>query len=140
MKPRITVITLAVDQLERSLAFYRDGLDLPTDGIVGTEFEDGAVAFFTLGDGLLLALYPRESLANQARVALTAPSPSDLTLGHNVTSRQEVDDVMEQARAAGAIITDPARNRFFGGYSGHFQDPDGHLWEIVWNPDFLIED
>jgi catechol 2,3-dioxygenase-like lactoylglutathione lyase family enzyme len=140
MKPRIKVITLGVDDLERSLAFYRDGMGLPTEGIVGTEFEHGAVAFFTMSDGLMLALYPREFLAKEARVAVTAPSPSDLTVGHNVNSRQEVDEVMEQARTAGATITDPARDRFWGGYSGHFQDPDGHLWEIVWNPDIPIED
>jgi catechol 2,3-dioxygenase-like lactoylglutathione lyase family enzyme len=140
MKPRIKVLTLGVDDLERSLAFYRDGMGLPTKGIIGTEFEHEAVAFFDLSGGLILALYPRESLAKEAQVAVTPPSPSDLTVGHNVSSRQEVDDVLEQARAAGATITYPAKDRFWGGYSGHFQDPDGHLWEIVWNPDLPLED
>ena len=135
MKPYITVITLGVDDLERSLAFYRDGLGLPTEGIVGTEFEHGAVVFFTMDDGLILALFSRENLAMDAQVARTPPSPSDISIGQNVGSRQEVDKILEQAKAAGATITSPARDRFWGGYSGYFQDPDGHLWEIVWNPD-----
>ena len=140
MKPRVTVITLGVDDLERSLTFYRDGLGLPTEGIIGTEFENGAVAFITLESGVTLALWPRTSLAQEARVPLTSPSPSELTLGHNVGSRERVDEVMAEAAAAGATITDPARDRAWGGYSGHFQDPDGHLWEIAWNPAWDIED
>ncbi|PAD62497.1 glyoxalase [Bacillus siamensis] len=134
MKPRVTVITLGVDHLERSLRFYRDGLGLPTEGIVGKEFEHGAVAFFDLQTGLKLALWNRKDIAHETNVALTAPSPAEFTLGHNVTSKAEVDKVMEQAKQAGATITDPAHDTFWGGYSGHFQDPDGHLWEIVWNP------
>jgi hypothetical protein len=140
MKPRVTVITLGVDDLERSLAFYRDGLSLPTEGIVGTEFENGAVVFITLEGGVSLALWPRASLAQEARVPVTASSPSDFTLGHNVGSRERVDAVMTEAAAAGATITDPARDRAWGGYSGHFQDLDGHLWEIAWNPAWDIED
>jgi uncharacterized protein len=140
MKPRVTVITLGVDDLERSLAFYRDGLGLPTEGIVGTEFENGAVVFITLEGGVSLALWPRASLAQEARVPITASSPSELTLGHNVGSRERVDALMAEAAAAGATITDPARDRAWGGYSGHFQDPDGHLWEIAWNPAWDIED
>ena len=138
MHPHITVITLGVDDLERSLAFYRDGLGLPSEGIIGTEFENGAVAFFPLSGGLMLALFPREFLAKEAQVTLTPPSPSELTIGHNVASREEVDAVLEHARQAGATIPDPARYRSWGGYSGHFQDPDGHLWEVVWNPDLPI--
>jgi len=140
MQPRITLITLGVDDLERSLAFYRDGLGLPTRGIVGTEFEDGAVVFVEMGGGLILALYPRRSLAKEANVPVTPPSPSDLALGHNVRSKDEVDAVMAQAAAAGARITDPARTRFWGGYGGHFQDPDGHLWEVAWNPAWEVKD
>ena len=136
MKPRVTVITLGVDDLERSLAFYRDGLSLPTEGIVGTEFENGAVVFITLEGGVSLALWPRASLAQEARVPVTASSPSDFTLGHNVELPEAVDAVMEQARRAGAVIVKEARSTFWGGYSGYFQDPDGHLWEVVWNPDF----
>jgi catechol 2,3-dioxygenase-like lactoylglutathione lyase family enzyme len=138
MKPRITVLTLGVDDLERSLAFYRDGLDLPTEGIIGTEFEHGAVVFIPMGGHLLLALYPRQSLAAGARVPISPPSPSDMTVGHNVGSRDEVDSVLAQAEAAGALITDTAKERAWGGYSGHFQDPDGHLWEVVWNPGLRV--
>lgn len=134
MKPSIKVITLGVNDLERSLAFYRDGLGLATEGIIGTEFEEGAVAFFHMNDSLVLALYPRPALANQAKVPVSPPSPSEFALGHNVRSRDEVDAVMREAENAGAHITDPARDRFWGGYAGHFQDPDGHLWEIAWNP------
>ncbi|CAI6087077.1 VOC family protein [Cohnella sp. JJ-181] len=134
MKPRITVLTLGVDDLERSLAFYRDGLGLPTEGIVGTEFEHGAVAFFDLQAGLRLAIWRRRDLAHEAKVAQAPPSPTEMTIGHNVGSKEEVDRVMEQARLAGATVTDPAHDTFWGGYSGHFMDPDGHLWEVVWNP------
>jgi catechol 2,3-dioxygenase-like lactoylglutathione lyase family enzyme len=134
MKPRIKVITLGVSDLNRSLIFYRDGMGLPTQGIVGTEFEDGAVAFFEMDEGLILALYPRSSLAKDAHIPVSPTSPSDFSIGHNVGSKQEVDAIMQQAEQAGAKITDPARDRFWGGYSGYFQDLDGHLWEIVWNP------
>jgi catechol 2,3-dioxygenase-like lactoylglutathione lyase family enzyme len=134
MKPRITVVTIGVDDLERSVRFYRDGLGLQTKGIVGTEFEHGAVAFFDLERGLKLALWPRESLAHDSRLAQAQPSATEFSLGHNVSSRDEVDTVMEQARIAGAVIVKPAQPTFFGGYAGYFQDPDGHLWEIAWNP------
>lgn len=134
MEPRITVLTLGVDDLKRSLAFYRDGLGLPTEGIIGTEFEGGDVVFFNLNPQLILALYPRKSIARDTTLPVTPPSPTDFTVGHNVTSVEEVDRLIEQARKAGATIPDPPRDRAWGGYSGHFQDPDGHLWEIVWNP------
>ena len=134
MKPRISVITLGVDDLERSLQFYRDGLGLPTQGIVGTEFEHGAVAFFDLQSGLKLAIWQRKDIAYEAKVPLAPASSTEFTIGHNVGSKEEVDQIMEHAKKAGATITDPAHNTFWGGYSGHFMDPDGHLWEIVWNP------
>lgn len=140
MKSRIKVITLGVDDLERSLAFYRDGLGLPTEGIIGTEFEDGAVVFFHMNDDLILATYPRPALAKDANVTVGPPSPSELSIGHIVRSREEVDAVMQQATDAGAHVTDPARDRFWGGYSGYFQDPDGHLWEIAWNPAWEVRD
>ncbi len=140
MKPRINVITLGVNDLERSLAFYRDGLELPTKGIIGTEFEDGAVVFFNVNEDLILALYPRAALAKDARVPVTPPSPSEFTIGHLVRSKKEVDAIMQQAEKAGAHVTDPARDRFWGGYSGYFQDLDGHLWEIVWNPAVEVKD
>lgn len=136
MKPRITVITLGVDDLDRSLAFYRDGLGLPTDGIIGREFEHGAVAFFDLHAGLKLALWGRRDLSHDSGIALSAPSPTEMSIGHNVGSREEVNVVMEQARDAGARIAKPAGPTFWGGYAGYFQDPDGHLWEVVWNPQF----
>jgi uncharacterized protein len=138
MKPRIKVLTLGVSDLERSLAFYRDGLGLPTEGIVGQEFEDGAVAFFHLNDDLLLALYPTVSLAKDAKVEATQARLGAVSIGHIVKSREEVDAVMEQAEQAGAVVTDPARGRFWGGYSGYFHDPDGHLWEIAWNPQWSV--
>lgn len=140
MKPRLNVITLAVADLKRSLAFYRDGLGLETKGIVGTEFEDGAVVFFDMNPGLILALYPREALAKDGKVPVTPPSSSEFSLGHNVKSTAEVDAIMRAAAKAGAVITDPAHKRFWGGYSGYFKDPDGHLWEIAWNPAFKIDD
>jgi catechol 2,3-dioxygenase-like lactoylglutathione lyase family enzyme len=134
MKPRITVITLGVEDLERAVAFYRDGLGWPTDGIVGREFEHGAVAFFDLQPGLRLALWPRASIAHDSGAAQGVPNPTEMTLGHNVSSRVEVDAVMERARAAGAKLVKPAHETFWGGYAGYFLDPDGHLWEAVWNP------
>jgi catechol 2,3-dioxygenase-like lactoylglutathione lyase family enzyme len=140
MKPRIKVITLAVSDLERSLAFYRDGMGLPTKGIVGTEFEDGAVVFFEMNDDLILALYPKAALAKDAKIPVTPPSPAEFSVGHIVKSKKDVDAVMEQAEKAGARITDPARDRFWGGYSGFFQDLDGHLWEIAWNPSWKVSD
>jgi len=140
MKPRIKVITLGVSDLEKSLAFYRDGLGLPTKGIVGTEFEDGAAVFFNMNDDLILALYPKAALAKDARISMSPPSPTDLSIGHIVGSKAEVDAIMKQAEKAGAKITDSARDRFWGGYSGYFQDPDGHLWEIAWNPAWEVKE
>jgi catechol 2,3-dioxygenase-like lactoylglutathione lyase family enzyme len=140
MKPRINVITLGVGDLERALAFYRDGLGLPTQGIVGTEFEDGAVIFFNMNEDLILALYPRSALAKDAGVTVGPPSPAEFSIGHMVKSKRDVDALMEQAERAGAKITDPARDRFWGGYSGYFQDLDGHLWEIAWNPAWEVRE
>ena len=140
MQPRITVLSLGVDDLERSLAFYRDGLGLPTKGIVGQEFEYGAVVFFPLQAGLMLALWPRTSIARDAGIPLQAPSATELTIGHNVGSRAEVDGVMEQASRAGAHIVKAAGETFWGGYAGYFQDPDGHLWEVVHNPAWPLPD
>jgi len=140
MKPRVTVITIGVDNLERSLAFYRDGLGFPSPGILGKEFEHGAVVFLELQPGLKLALWPRASIAHDTGLALGAPSATELTLGHNVASRKEVDTVMEHARTAGATIVKPAHDTFWGGYGGYFQDPDRHLWEIVWNPHWKIDE
>jgi catechol 2,3-dioxygenase-like lactoylglutathione lyase family enzyme len=140
VKPRIKVITLGVRDLEKSLTFYRDGLGLPTEGIIGTEFEDGAVVFFNMNDDLILALYPRTALAKDAKVPENPPSPSGVSIGHIVGSKEEVDAIIQQAEKAGAHITDPAHDRFWGGYSGYFQDLDGHLWEIAWNPEWGVNE
>lgn len=134
MEARITVLTLGVEDLETSLAFYRDGLGFPSDGIIGTEFEHGAVAFFKLQPGLQLAIWKRRDIAHDAKLQLSPPSPTNMAIGHNVGSKQEVDGVLKRAHNAGANITVPGHDTFWGGYSGYFQDPDGHLWEIVWNP------
>ncbi|ANY15221.1 VOC family protein [Bordetella pseudohinzii] len=136
MKPQITVITLGVEDLEASLRFYRDGLGLPTDGIIGAEFEYGAVVFLDLQPGLRLALWPRASLAHDTGLAAAPFNPTQMTLGHNVNAKAEVDRIITQAGAAGATIVKAPHDTFWGGYSGYFQDPDGHLWEIVWNPEW----
>lgn len=137
MKPRITLITLGVDDLERSVRFYQEGLGLATEGIVGKEFEYGAVAFFDLQGGLRLALWPRTSLSRDSGLPVGAPSATEFCLAHNVASKAEVDLLMTQARAAGAVIVKPAQETFWGGYAGYFQDPDQHLWEVAWNPQML---
>ena len=140
MNAKIFFITLAVDDLDRSLAFYRDGLGWPTDGIVGQEFHDevtgadGTIAIFTLDGGLLLTLYKRTNLAKDASLPAGPPSSTEFSLGIPAKSRQEVDQLLAQAHAAGATLTAPAHMRPFGVYSGYFTDPDGHLFEIAWNP------
>jgi catechol 2,3-dioxygenase-like lactoylglutathione lyase family enzyme len=139
MQPRITLITLGVDDVERAVRFYRDGLGLKTDGIVGTEFAYGAVVFFALQAGLKLALWPRTSIAHDTGLPLASPSPTEFTLGHNVASKGDVDAVMAQATRAGAVAVQPAHDTFWGGYAGYFQDPDGHLWEVAWNPQWVVE-
>jgi uncharacterized protein len=140
MKSRIKVLTLAVRDLERSLAFYRDGMGLPTNGIIGQQFEDGAVVFFNINEDLILALYPATSLAKDANITATQARLGAVSMGHIVRSREEVDAVMKQAEQAGAMVTDPPHDRFWGGYSGYFHDPDGHLWEIAWNPQWSVPD
>ncbi|CAL61232.1 Conserved hypothetical protein, putative lactoylglutathione lyase [Herminiimonas arsenicoxydans] len=140
MQPRISVITLGVDDLEKSLQFYRDGLGLQTQGIIGKEFEYGAVVFFDLQAGLKLALWPRKSMTHDSGIAVAPVSATEFTIGHNVSSKDEVDAVMLQAQDAGAIIVKQAQTTFWGGYAGYFQDPDRHLWEVVWNPAWAAPD
>lgn len=140
MKPRISVITLGVDDLNAALEFYRDGLGLPTKGIMGTEFEHGAVAFFDLQNGVKFALYARDDLAWDAGIPKSKPSPTEFSLGHTVRTQDEVDEVMRRAIGAGARLVKPAQKTFWGGYAGYFQDPDGHLWEVVFNPAFLPDE
>ena len=140
MKPRIQILTLAVADLDRALAFYRDGLGLPTKGITGQQFEDGAVAFFHLEHGLILALWPSASLSRDAGVAASEARLGAVSIGHLVKSREAVDAVIAQAADAGAVVTRTPRDTFWGGYSGYFHDPDGHLWEIAWNPEIEVAD
>jgi uncharacterized protein len=139
MQPHITVLTIGVDDLARAVAFYRDGLGFPTKGIVGTEFEHGAVAFFELG-GLNLAVWERRNLAHDCGLPQSARSPTEFSIGHNVRSEREVDATMAQAEKAGAKIVKPPQRTFYGGYAGYFQDPDDHLWEVVFNPAIMPPD
>jgi hypothetical protein len=140
MKPQIGIVTLGVNDLDRSLVFYRDGLGLPTKGITGDQFKGddahpaGAVVMFHMKDGLILALYPRSELAKDARHTIGVPSSTEFSLGYIAAERDEVDQILDQARAAGATITDAAHDRPWGIYSGYFEDPDGHLWEVIWSP------
>lgn len=127
MKPHISMITLGVFDLARSTAFYRDGLGLPTEG----DFE--GVAFFKLR-GTWLSLFPRDELQKDAGMSTHADGISAFTLAHNVASKEEVQDVLNQAQAAGAQILKPAQDAFWGGYHGFFADLDGFVWEIAWNP------
>ena len=140
MKPHISVLTLAVADLNQSLAFYRDGLGLPTKGIVGQEFEHGKVAFFELSGGLTLAIWSQDDIAHDTGLTKTPISSTSMTIGHNVTHKDEVDEIMDAAACAGAAIIKAAQDTFYGGYAGYFRDPDGHLWEIVWNPHRLPAD
>ena len=137
---RIHAVTLGVDDLERALVFYRDGLGLASEGITGTEFSGderqpaGAVVMFTLDHGLILSLYPRSELAKDAGVDPSQTSGSGISIGHFVDSRSEVDRVLELAARAGASVPGSAHERPWGIYSGYFSDPDGHLWEIIHFP------
>lgn len=136
MKPRVDVITLAVADLETALAFYRE-LGLESDGIVATDVRDertganGAIALFRLEGGQLLNLYPRTDLAKDAALPEGPPRSGEFSLAQLVRSRDDVDELLEQAEAAGATVT-PAHDRPWGIYSGYFRDPDGHLWEVIW--------
>lgn len=140
MKPRISVLTLAVSDLENALSFYRDGLGLPTEGIVGREFEHGAVAFFDLSDGLKLAIWAQDDLVHDTGLPKTPICTTAVSIGHNVLRREDVDAIMRKAMSAGAKLVKEPQDTFYGGYAGYFTDPDGHLWEIVWNPAMLPAD
>lgn len=139
MQARISVINLGVRDLEKSLQFYREGLGLHCEGITGQEFEHGAVAFIELQSGLKLALWPQSSIQQDTGLELTPMCATQMTLGQNVYSPLEVDQVMAQAAHAGARIIKPAQATFYGGYAGYFQDPDGHVWEIVFNPSLELD-
>ena len=140
MEPHIDVITLAVGDLDRSLAFYRDGLGLATSGVTGTAFAAdetnaaGAIVMFHLRGGLVLALYPRSELAKDADIPFGPPKTGEFSIGQLVESRADVDALLAEAEQAGATLPGQPRDRPWGIYSGYFRDPDGHLWEIIWNP------
>ncbi len=134
MEPRISIITLGVTDLPRSIEFYRNGLGLP----IRHEEDTESIAFFELR-GTWLSLYPRAALADDVGVPTEGSGFSGVTLAHNVRTREEVDAVLAEAVAAGATLVKPAQDVFWGGYSGYFTDPDGHLWEVAWNPYFPIE-
>jgi len=132
MEPRISIITLGVSDLARSVQFYQDGLGLPLRQ--GGE----GIAFFET-KGTWLALYPREALAADAAVPVDGTGFPGFTLAHNVRSREEVDASLKEAQSAGADVIKLAQDTSWGGYSGYFADPDGYLWEVAWNPFFWIE-
>ncbi|RUO78917.1 glyoxalase [Idiomarina tyrosinivorans] len=133
MDAKISVITLAVADLARALTFYRDGLGLKTEGIVGEKYDNGACAFFHLAGGLVLALWPAKSMAAELDIEVSTHG-SAVMIAHNVDSHAEVDRVMAQARAAGAQWLKAPSELFWGGYGGYFRDLDGHVWEVVYNP------
>ena|SRR5579872_756797 len=136
MDPRISIVTLGVKDLETSLRFYRDGMGFPTT----KKTEDGIIFFQT--QGVCLALYPYEKLGGDVSEKFAGPRSkfTGITLAHNVRTRVEVDQVLEQARRAGATIEKPAQDTSWGGYSGYFSDPDGYLWEAAWGAFDFRED
>lgn len=143
MPAAVSFITLTVASLERAVNFYRDGLGWQTEGIIGTEYENGAVAFFPLPNGQVLALWPRESLLKDlqlkdSQVEAQAATNAGFMLAHNLTSCAEVDAFMQLAKDAGATVIKTPGRTAWGGYAGCFQDPDKHLWEVVWNPKFSL--
>jgi hypothetical protein len=140
MKQRINFLTLGVNDLGKSLQFLRDGFGWKTQGIIGTEFERGAVVIFDLSGGMMLSLYQRENLAWDSGLEQQPKSATEFSIGHLVNSEEEADMIMKQAEKAEATIIKPAQKTFWGGYGGYFKDIDGHLWEIAYNPAFEIED
>lgn len=131
MQPRISMITLGVHDLARSARFYEEGLGLPRMPL------EADVAFFTL-NGTWLGLYGRDAFEHDAQVTFAPDGFAPVALAHNVSSREEADRLMEQALRAGARLVKPLQSADWGGYSGYFADPDGHLWEIAWNPHMQV--
>lgn len=129
MQPNISLITLGVSDLARSTTFYRDGLGFPTEG----DFE--GVTFFKLR-GTWLSLFPRDELTKDAGLSDAGQGFGGFTLSHNVSSKDEVDEVLKKAQAAGAKLLKPAQEAFWGGYHSFFADLDGFVWEVAWNPHF----
>lgn len=134
MKPRLSVVTLGVRDFERALHFYRDGL-----GWKPSSASQGDIAFFQLS-GIVFALYPRDKLAEDAQVSPEGSGFAGMTLAYNTKSQDEVDQVLQTVESLGAKIVKRAQKVFWGGYHGYFADPDGHLWEVAWNPFFEFDD
>lgn len=132
MEPRISLVTLGVQDVQRAVRFYRDGLGWPVSSV-----GDENVAFFHTR-GAVLALYRRDLLAADANSSPAGSGFGGITLSHNVAAKEQVDAVLAQAKAAGATILKPAEEAVWGGYSGYFADPDGHPWEVAWNPHFPL--
>lgn len=128
MRQKLNLITLGVKDFERSLEFYQKGL-----GWQPSSASQDDVAFFPM-NGVVLALYPRDKLAEDARVSAGGSGFSGITLAYNAKSQEEVDEVLQSVETLGATIIKKAEKVFWGGYSGYFADPDGHLWEVAWNP------
>lgn len=139
MKQRINTLTIGVNDLQRSMKFYKD-LGWKTQGIVGTEFENGAAVFFDLPGGLRFSLYEKRNLAWDSQIKFDSQSATEFSLGYFVNSEREVKAILETAEKAGARIVKKAQPTFWGGYGGYFQDLDGHLWEIAHYPPWKIED
>ncbi len=139
MNQRLNILTLGVNDLNKSMKFYQ-ALGWKTKGVIGTEFENGAVVIFDLKNGMMISLYERKNLAWDCGLELQPESVTEFSLGYLVNSDKAVDEIMAQARNAGAVIIKPAQNTFWGGYGGYFKDIDGHLWEIVHNPAITIEE
>jgi uncharacterized protein len=137
LESRFTILTLGVDDLEKSFEFYHEGMGLASKGIIGKEFEHGEIAFFDLKNGMILALYSKDNLAWDSQLKKGKPTSTEFSIGYTTRNEAEVDSIMEQAKKAGAKIARPAQKTFWGGYSGYFQDPDGHLWEIAYNPNLI---
>ncbi len=140
MKQRIHVLTLGVNDLEKSMRFFKNGFGWQTKGIVGTEYERGAIVVFDLNNGMMISLYERKNLAWDTGLEQQPESATEFSIGHLVNTDKEVNLIMEQAGKAGAKIIKPAQKTFWGGYAGYFKDIDGHLWEIAHNAAIAIEE
>jgi uncharacterized protein len=140
MKQTINILTLGVNDLEKSLKFYQEGFGWQTKGIAGTEFENGAIVVFNLDNGIMVSLYERKNLAWDSGLKQQPESATEFSIGHFANTDKEVDMIMQQAEKAGAKIIKPAQETFWGGYAGYFKDIDGHLWEIGHNPAFTVEE
>ncbi|HEY9104013.1 VOC family protein [Chitinimonas sp.] len=134
MQPRLSFITLGVDNLARSRHFYSEVLGWPL-----SPKSQAGVAFYQL-NGFVLALYPAADLARDAGIGTAQAGAARVSLAHNVPEREDVDRLLTELAARGATITRPAADAFWGGRTGYFADPDGYLWEVAWNPGGYLDD